>query len=37
VFPCDNHDRGAGHDDDVYNEEEVSDAVPDCWELVSAN
>jgi hypothetical protein len=30
VFPCDDHDRGAGHDDYVDNEEEVGDAVPNC-------
>jgi hypothetical protein len=30
VFPCDDHDGGACHDDDVYDEEEVGNAIPDC-------
>jgi hypothetical protein len=36
MFPCDDHDGRACHDDDVHDEEEVGNAVPYCKKCLSA-
>jgi hypothetical protein len=35
VFPCDDHDGGGCHNDNVYDEEEVSNAIPDYRIILS--